>query len=173
MRRTVVFVVMAVVVLVAIPVAGMSDTLSVSGGTPSGVFMSVETPVARFQLCPEDPVGTDPVSFGPTTVEVGQTSHVLAYFTSTWVGFERATELTVRLEISDGDGFFESSPEWIARGGRGHSTGTVMWAFLDVEPGVYTVQPSANVGASQGAVNSGDGATLHTCALSAFVIPVS
>jgi len=167
MRRTIVFAVVAMIALVALPVAGIGQPFGISGGTPNGVFLNTGAP----DLCPFDPVGTEPVSLGPTTVEVDQTSHVLVYFTSTWVGFERETELTIRLEISNGDGFFESSPEWIARGGRGHSTGTVMWPFDDVEPGVYTVQPSANVSPSQGAVNSGDGATLHTCALSAFVIP--
>ncbi len=167
MRRTIVFAVVALIAVVAVPVAVVGQPFGTPGGTPTGVFLNSGAP----DLCSFDPVGTEPVSFGPTTVEVDQTSHVLAYFASTWVGFGPETELTIRLEISGAGGFFESSPEWIARGGRGHSTGMVMWSFEDIEPGVYTVQPSANVSPSQGAVNSGDGATLHTCALSAFVIP--
>jgi len=180
MRRMVVFAVMAFVVLVAVPIAGMSDTLSISGGTPSGVFMSVETQVDRFQLCPEDPVGTEPVNFGPTTVEVpeDQPSHVLAFFTSTWSGIDNEAALVLSLQL-EGEDFFAKSADWIATGTGGargrayHSTGTVMWAFEDVPPGSYTVHPTAQVGGSQGAFNSGAGATLHSCALSAFVIPAA
>jgi hypothetical protein len=160
--------VIAAFAVLALPGVGIGDATTSHGASPSDVFMSTDP-----GLCQLDPVGTEPASVGAIQVEVDEVSHVLGYFTSTWVGFGQETELTLRLEITDGGDFFESSSEWIARGGRGHTTGTVMWAFDDIEPGVYTVQLSANVSPSQGAVHSGDGATLHTCAMSVFVTPVA
>jgi hypothetical protein len=176
MRRALVLAVVVGAVLVAVPVAGISDILSLSGGTPSRVFMSVETPVDRFQLCPEDPVGVEPVNFGPTIVEVDQTSHVLVYFTFTWTGTSKDAALVLSLQL-EGEDFFAKSADWILAGTGGtqglvpHGTSTVMWAFDNVPPGDYTVHPTAQIGARQGAFSSGAQTTLHSCALSAFVIP--
>jgi hypothetical protein len=75
-----------------------------------------------------------------------------------------------------GAGFFESSPDFISGGGSQgftiHTTDTVMWTFANVRAGDYVVDATARVAGSPGAVYSGDGANLQSCALTVIVTPV-
>jgi hypothetical protein len=103
----------------------------------------------------------------PTAVSVGETSHVVVYFTSTWSGFRARTALVLTLQI-EGDGFSASSPDLIDRGGTGHAGGTVMWAFDGVAPGDYTVRATARLA---GRLDAHEGANLQGCALTVLVTP--
>jgi len=166
MRRTILFVVVAVLAVLALPVIGVGQPTSSHGGSPSDVFMSTTPDVCNG----EEPVEIEPVSLMPTAVSVGEESHLLAYFTSTWSASHKRPELLLSLQI-EGDGFSETSTDWIARGGGGHYTGTVMWTFEDVASGDYTVQASARVG---GPLTGGrHGWNLQNCALSVFVVPTA
>jgi hypothetical protein len=165
--------VVALLAVVAFPGLGVGAPTTSHGGSPSDVFMTTESE----SVCNgDDKVRTDPVSLLPTAVSVGVDSHVLAYFSSTWSGVGKETELVLKLQIT-GDGFFESSPEMITQGGSQgitiHSLGTVMWTFEDIPAGDYTVEATAQLAAFTGAVKSGDGANLQACALTAFVIPAA
>jgi hypothetical protein len=157
--------------VLAVPGLGFGETSSFQGGSPSDVFMSTEPDVCNGG----DPVGNDPpVALLPTTVEVGQDSHVLVYFASMWSGFERDSVLVRRVELFDGNGFFESSPDFGVSPGQVHSSGTIMWTFEDIDPGTYTVQVTAALYPENGAfiTHGSSGANLQSCALTAFVIPV-
>jgi hypothetical protein len=165
--------VVALLALVAFPGLGVGETITSHGGSPSDVFMST----GGDAVCNgDDKVRVEPVSLMPTAVSVGTTSHVLVYFSSTWSGAGKETEVVLRLQIS-GDDFFQTSPESISQGGSQgitiHALGTVMWTFDDIPAGDYTVEATAQLAAFTGAVQSGDGANFQTCALTAFVIPVA
>jgi hypothetical protein len=47
-----------------------------------------------------------------------------------------------------------------------------MWTFANVRAGDYVVDATARVTGSPGAVYSGDGANLQSCALTVIVTPV-
>lgn len=162
--------VVALLAVIAFPGLGIGQTVSSHGGTPSDVFMSTDAGVCHG----EDPVGTEPASLMPTTVDVAQESAgLLVYFTTTASGWALDTALVLHLQVEGGE-FFMESPEWISHGGspkNPHTTLTVMWSFPDVPSGQYTVQATANLVAFQGTVGSGDGTNLQSCALSVFVMP--
>jgi len=164
-------VVVAVVAVLAVmfPGLGFGDTTTSHGRVPSDVFMSTDPGVCNG----DDPVRTEPASLLPTAVTVSGESHVVVYFTSTWSGFRTDTELVLRLEISGGNEFFESSPDWSSSPGSVHLTGTVMWTFEDIQPGNYTVDAAAFLAASAAALNGNEGVNLQSCALTVFVTPVT
>jgi hypothetical protein len=166
-------VVAAVVAVLAVmfPGLGFGDTTTSHGGVPSDVFMSTDPGVCNPDV--DTKIGTEPVSLLPTAVTVGGESHVVAYFTSTWSGFRTDTELVLRLQISDGNEFFESSPDWSSSPGSFHLSGTVMWTFEDIQPGTYSVNAAAFLAASAAALNGNEGANLQSCALTVFVTPVA
>lgn len=118
-------------------VAGIAFGLSSTShsGTPTDVYMTTDPDV-----CHGDRIGTEDVTLLPTTVEIGQQSHVLVYFASMWSGFELDSTLVQRVEIFDGNGFAEVSPGFSVSPGQVHDSGTIMWTFHDVDPGTYTVQ---------------------------------
>ncbi len=169
MRRTIPFVVAVVAAIVAMLAVmagiGIGQTTSSHGGTPSEVFMSTyDTKV----VCNEGgEVRKHRVRLVPTAVSVGEQSHVLAYFTATLSHYELNPELLLALQI-EGTDIVESSPEWIERGGGGHSTVTVMWTFQDIAAGDYTVRASARL---PGLLAGAPGANLQACALTVFVVP--
>lgn len=169
MRSIVSAVLIAAIALLATPVAGAEQPASI-GGTPSAAFMSTEPGVCSG----EDPVHSDAASLMPTRVHVDGSSHLLAYFTSTWSGPGKETELVLTLQLWGGDDVFMSSPDWIEQGGSQgitiHTTGTVMWTFPDVAPGDYVVEATGRVAGFTGAVRGGDGAVFQACALSVFVV---
>jgi hypothetical protein len=160
--------IIAVMAVMAFPGFSIGDPTTSHGGSPSDVFMSTDPGV-----CPLDPVQTEPVSLGPTEVDVGEESHLLVYFSSTWSGFEEDSELVLRLQILDGNGFFESSPDLDFRGAPGHHGATVMYSFADVDTGAYTVQMSARLDSTPaGGTEAGElSAELNDCALTVFVMP--
>lgn len=156
--------------LVILPGIGIGDPTTSHGGSPSDVFMSTEPAVCSG----EDPVETEPASLLPTAVHVGGQSHVLVYFGSMTSWFQEDSVLVLRLQILDGNGFFESSDDFTNSPGLVHTSGTVMWTFEDIGPGDYTVQATAQVFPNWGAPHPvSRGANLQSCALTAFVIPVA
>ena len=169
MRRTVLFVVVAVIALVVLPGLGIGQPTTNHCGTPSDVYMSTSE---VNSVCNSNEAQRRPVSLMPTAVTVGQQSHVLVYFTSTLSHYRLTPELLLTLQI-EGTNFSETSDAWIEQGrpARGpHATVTVMWAFGDVAPGDYTVSATARMG---GPLNGGPGAYLQACALTAFVSPIA
>jgi hypothetical protein len=157
--------------VVAVPGLGIGETTTSHGMTPSDVYASTEPDVCNG----DDKVGTDPVALLPTAVEVGQESHVLVYFASMWSGFELDSVLVRRVEIFNGNGFFESSPDFDVNNGQVHSSGTMMWTFEGIDPGTYTVQATAALFPERGAfvTHGSSGANLQSCALTVFVNPAA
>jgi hypothetical protein len=177
MRRMMLFGVVAVTAVIALPVVGSSQTPGIHGGTPSDVFMNTEDVGG---VCPKDKVKTEPVGLMPTKVVVGEdSSHILAFFSATWNGFDPETELVVWFEIQGEGDFFARSPEWIlpdSLGGQfnaNHNGGTLMWSFANVPAGDYTVQAVGALAAFEGAVHGSDGVSFQGCALTTFVIPAA
>lgn len=168
---TAVAVVAAIVAVLAVmfPGLGFGQTSTSHGGTPSDVYMTTEADV-----CHGDKIGTEDVVLLPTPVEVGQQSHVLVYFGSMWSGFEADSALVIRVEIFDGSGFSRVSPGFSVNNGQVHGSGTVMWAFEDINPGTYTVQAVVALYPERGAfISHGDGANVQNCALTTFVNPLA
>jgi hypothetical protein len=142
MRRTnpiaaaVVGAVAAVLVIVALPGLGIGEPTTSHGLTPSDVFTTTEP-----ETCAEvDTFGTPPILL--TEVSVAATSNLLVYFSSEWAGLEADTELLLSLRVNNDEGnFVVGSPfEWgVSNDPRLHDSGTVMWSFDDVQPGVYFV----------------------------------
>lgn len=172
MRRTILFVVIAVLAVMVFPGLGIGVPSGGRSSTPSDVYTTTDPDV-----CHEVDVKTDPVPLIPTTVSVGGMSDVLVFFSATWNGFHADTELILSVEIAGAD-LYDRSPDWILpdqQGGQfdaNHNGGTIMWTFRDVPPGEYTVQAVAALAAFQGAVHGrGDAVAVQGCSLAAFVMP--
>jgi hypothetical protein len=166
MRRAILFVVIAVLALLALPSLGIGQT-NTHGGAPSDVFMTNQLE----GTCNVEEVKKHAVDLLPTAVSVAEQSHVLAYFTATLSHYERQAALLLELRIAPaGLAPIASSQQWIERGGRGHSTVTVMWQFADIAPGDYTVALNTHMGTP---LYGGGGANLQACALTVFVMPVA
>ena len=181
MRRTnpiaaaVVGAVAAVLVIVALPGLGIGEPTTSHGLTPSDVFTTTEP-----ETCAEvDTFGTPPILL--TEVSVAATSNLLVYFSSEWAGLEADTELLLSLRVNNDEGnFVVGTPlEWgVSNDPRLHDSGTVMWSFDDVQPGVYFVLGDARtdpVPGPAGGENTHNNptATLGNCALTVFVNPVA
>lgn len=173
MRRTIVFAVVAAIAFVALPRIGIGETTTSHGVTPSDVFTTTEP-----ELCAEvDTFGTPPIL--PTEVSVAATSNLLVYFSSEWSGLETNTELLLSFRVNDDAGeFLMGTPfEWgVSNDPRLHDSGTVMWSFDGVEPGVYEVLGDARTDPVPGPrgggnTNNNPVAFLENCALTVFVIP--
>jgi hypothetical protein len=165
--------VIAMIALVALPGLGIGETTTSHGGTPSDVFTSSEP-----EVCAEvDTFGTAPIL--PTEVSVAATSNLLVYFSSEWSGLEPDTELLLSFRVNDEAGdFVVGTPfEWgVSNDPRLHDSGTVMWSFDDVQPGVYDVLGDARTDPVPGPrgggnTNNNPSAVLENCALTVFVIP--
>ena len=167
--------IVAPLALVAFPGLGIGETRTSHGVTPSDVFTSTEQ-----EICAEvDTFGTGPIL--PTEVSVAATSNLLVYFSSEWSGPEADTELLLGFIVNDDAGNFVTSTgfEWgVSTSPRLHDSGTVMWSFDDVLPGVYHVLGDARTDPVPGPrgggnTNNNPGAVLENCALTVFVIPVA
>lgn len=160
--------------VLAVPGLGLGETSSLTGGSPSNVFMSTEPNVCNG----DDKIGSEPVGLLPTAVQVGQESHLLIYFTGTWSrpsGPESGLVLTLQVE---GDEFLTTSAEFLNNTDSGHDersahiTGTVMWSFPDIASGDYTVSAIGVVPGFVPGTNGQSGVNVQACSLTAFVIPV-
>lgn len=145
------------------------------GGSPTDVLTTTEPEVCANV----DTFGTAPIL--PTEVSVAATSNLLVYFSSEWSGLNPDTELLLSLRVNDDEGnFVIGTPfEWgVSNDPRLHDSGTVMWSFDSVEPGVYEVLGDARtdpVPGSKGGGNTNNNPTavLENCALTVFVIPTA
>lgn len=170
---TTVAVVAAIVAVLAVMFPGLGFGLSSTshGGTPTDVYSTVDD-----EVCHGDRIGTEDVVLVPTTVQVGQQSHILALFGGMWSGFEMDSALLIRIEIFDGNGFQRVSPGFSVNNGQVHGSGTVMWTFENIPAGTYTVQAVVALFPEHGAFvphgNTGHtGANVQNCALTLFVNP--
>ena len=168
MRRTILFVVIAVFAVMVLPVVGVGQPTSSQGGTPSVVFMGTGP---EPELCNAKPIRERPVKMLPTAITVAEQSHVLVYFTGTLSHYQ-TPELVMTLQLKGVDSV-QSSQQSIQRGGTDrqhvHSVVTLMWTFADVAPGDYTARAAAWLG---GTVEPDGEAGVQACALTAFVMPV-
>ena len=167
--------VVALIAVIALPGVGIGETATSHGVTPSDVFTSTET-----ETCAEvDTFGTAPIL--PTEVSVAVTSNLLVYFSAEWAGLEADTELLLQFRVNDDAGnFLMNTPfEWgVSNDPRLHDSGTVMWSFDDVQPGVYEVLGDARTDPVPGPrgggnTNNNPSASLGNCALTVFVIPAA
>lgn len=166
--------IVAVLGVMALPGLSIGQTTTSHGGSPSDVFTNTEP-----EHCAE--VDTFGVR-GPillTEVSVAATSNLLIYFSSEWFGLETDTELLLNFMVNDAAGdFVVGTPfEWgLSNNPRTHDSGTVMWSFDGVQPGVYDVFVDARTDPVPGPrgggnTNNNPHATLENCALTVFVIP--
>jgi hypothetical protein len=161
--------VVTLLAVLALPGVGLGETTTSHGLTPSDVYSTTEPDV-----CHPDKIGTDAVALLPTVVEVGQKSHLVVYFASMWSGFEVDSVLVRKVEIVGENGFFENSPDFDVSPGQVHSSGTLMWAFENIDPGTYTVEATAALYPEHGAfISHGSGVNLQSCALTVFVSPAA
>jgi len=145
------------------------------GGSPTDVLTTTEP-----QVCASvDTFGTAPIL--PTKVSVAATSNLLVYLSSEWSGLNPDTELLLSFRVNDDEGnFVIGTPfEWgVSNDPRLHDSGTVMWSFDSVEPGVYEVLGDARTDPVPGPTGGGNTnnnptAVLENCALTVFVIPAA
>jgi hypothetical protein len=161
--------------VMAVPGLGLGETSTSHGGTPSEVYTSTEP-----EGCAEvDTFGTPPIL--PTEVSVAQTSNLLVSFSSEWAGLQADAELLLSFRVNDDEGsFVVGTPfEWgVTNNPRTHNSGTMMWSFDDVQPGVYVVLGDARTDPVPGPAGGGNthnnpSAAMGNCALAVFVIPVA
>lgn len=165
----------ALIAVVALPGVGIGESTTSHGAAPSDVYTTTEP-----QICADvDTFGVRPVL--PTRVTVVEPSNLLVYFTSEWSGLEADTELLLGFRVNDnaGNEVLSTGFEWgVSNDPRLHDSGTVMWAFDGVQPGVYDVFVDARTDpvpgpAGGGNTNNNPTAVLENCALTVFVIPVT
>jgi hypothetical protein len=167
----------AIIVLisvVALPGIGVGETTTSHGVTPSDVYTSTEP-----EVCADvDTFGTAPIL--PTEVTVETRSNLLVYLSSEWSGMEADTELLLSFRVNEAGEFLMGTPfEWgVSNDPRLHDSGTVMWSFDGVEPGVYEVLGDARTDPVPGPrgggnTNNNPAAVLENCALTVFVIPAA
>jgi hypothetical protein len=167
----------AVLVIVAVPGLGIGQPMTSHGLTPSDVFTTTD----ERQVCADVDTFGVPGPILPTQVSVAATSNLLVYFTAEWSGLEADTELLLGFLVRDEEGNFlpGAAFEWgVSNDPRLHDSGTVMWSFDGVEPGVYTVFADARTDPVPGPrgggnTNNNPSAVLGNCALTVFVNPVA
>jgi hypothetical protein len=162
--------------VVAFPGLGFGETTTSHGLTPSDVYTSTET-----EACGDvDTFGVPPIL--PTQVSVSSTSNLVVYFTSEWSGFSIDTELLLGFRVNDDSGNeVANTPfEWGVSLDypRLHDSGTFMWTFDGIEPGVYTVFVDARTDPVPGPPGGGNtnhnpSAGMGNCALTVFVSPMA
>ena len=165
----------ALIALVALPGVGIGEPTTSHGVTPSDVFTTTE-PASCGDV---DTFGEAPIL--PTSVTVTGPSNLLVYFTSEWSGLEADTELLLGFRINNdaGNEVLSTGFEWgVSNDPRLHDSGTVMWSFDGVQPGVYDVFVDARTDpvpgpAGGGNTNNNPSAGMGNCALTVFVIPVA
>ncbi len=168
--------VVALIAVVALPGLGIGETTTSHGLTPSDVYTSTEP-----EGCGDvDTFGVPPIL--PTEVSVSSASNLVVYFTSEWSGFSADTELLINFRVNDDAGNEVDSTgfEWGVSLDypRLHDSGTFMWTFDDVQPGVYEVFVDARTDPVPGPPGGGNTnnnpiAGMGNCALTVFVIPAA
>jgi hypothetical protein len=107
---------------------------------------------------------------------------LLVYFTSKWSGMSTDTELLLTFRVNDGAGEVANTGfEWgLSNNGslRAHQSGTLMWTFDGIEPGVYSVFADARTDpvpgrAGGGNTNNNPSAVMENCAMTVFVVPAA
>jgi hypothetical protein len=162
------------ILAVMFPGLGIGETTTSHGVMPSDVFGSTET-----EICADvDTFGRAPIM--PTEVSVSETSNLLVYFTSEWSGLNTDTELLVTFRVNDGAGEVASTGfEWgLSNSGQGHESGTFMWTFDGIDPGVYSVFADARTDPVPGPrgggnTNNNPSAVMENCAMTVFVVPTA
>lgn len=172
MRRAILLVFSTVFVLT---VAGVAFALSSTshGGTPTDVYTATDPDVCQKG---GDKIGTEQLELLPTSVTVGQQSHLVTYLGGMWSGFGSDSTLVLWIEVVNENGS-RLSPSFDVSNGPVHDSGTIMWTFDNVAPGTYTVQGLAALFPQRGQfVPHGEtaftGANIQNCALTVFVNPV-
>ena len=166
MRRTILFVAVAVLTVMALPVAGIGQPTSSHGGAPSDVFMSTHS-----KKCVS--VGRLGSTAMPTAIAVGADSHLIVNFTSEWGGLDQDAEGLLGLALIDAAGKVVKATKhaWSVAGAQATRTSaSVMWTFKNVHAGDYTVQAFARVELPP---HTRSGASLNDCALTVFVAPAA
>jgi hypothetical protein len=167
--------VVALIAVIALPGLGIGETSTSHGVTPSDVYTTTEP-----DGCADvDTFGEAPIL--PTQVSVSSTSNLLVSFTAEWVGLDADTELLINLRANDDSGneVVNTSFEWgVSNDPRLHDSGTLMWSFDGIEPGVYTVFVDARTDPVPGPPGGGNthnnpSAGMGNCALTVFVIPTA
>lgn len=165
----------ALIALVALPGVGIGEPKTSHGVTPSDVYTTTEP-----DSCGDvDTFGEAPIL--PTRVTITGPSNLLVYFTSEWAGLEADTELLLGFRVNDdaGNEVLSTGFEWgVSNDPRLHDSGTVMWSFDGVQPGVYDVFVDARTDpvpgpAGGGSTHNNPSAGMGNCALTVFVIPVA
>lgn len=165
----------ALIAVVALPSVGIGEPTTSHGAAPSDVYTTTEP-----ESCADvDTFGEAPIL--PTRVTVTEPSNLLVYFTSEWAGLEADTELLLGFRVNDDAGNEVESTgfEWgVSNDPRLHDSGTVMWSFDGVQPGVYDVFVDARTDPVPGPAGGGNthnnpSAAMGNCALTVFVIPVT
>lgn len=172
MRRTVMFVALSVVAIVAIPVVGLGQTTTFHGGSPSDIFTTTDP-----GICADvDTFGEAPIL--PTDVTVPPASNLLVTFSWEMSGLESDTELLISFTIVDGDGeFVAGMGEWgVSNDPRLHDSKSVMWSFDGVAAGEYDVFVDARTDPVPGPrgggnTNNNPRAFLEHCALAVVIVP--
>jgi hypothetical protein len=159
------FVAVVVAVLaVMFPGLGFGDPGESSGGSPTNAFMNT-VPGGCSQV---DHEGVNPM---PTAVAFDQGSHLLVYFTSQWRALDVSGTLLLGFELLHADGeFVTGTPLWSEEASLvTPASGTVMYTFEDVPPGLYTVQMFAQTRPARPLGHPH--VILENCALTVIVVP--
>jgi hypothetical protein len=161
---------------VMFPGLGVGETTTSHGLTPTDVFTSTEP-----EACADvDTFGEAPIL--PTQVSVSTTSNLVVYFTSEWSGFNTDTELLLGFRVNDdaGNEVVSTGFEWGVSldYARLHDSGTFMWTFDGIQPGVYSVFVDARTDPVPGPpgggnTNNNPSAGMGNCAMTVFVVPAA
>jgi hypothetical protein len=168
--------VVALIAVLAFPGVGFGVTATSHGLTPTDVFSSTEPETCAVV----DTFGTAPIL--PTQVSVSTTSNLVVYFTSEWSGFSTDTELLLTFRVNDdaGNEVVSTPFEWGVSLDypRLHDSGTFMWTFDGIEPGVYSVFVDARTDPVPGPpgggnTNNNPSAAMGNCAMTVVVSPTA
>jgi hypothetical protein len=168
---TTVAVVAAIVAVLAVMFPGLGFGLSSTshGGTPTDVYMTQDPEVCTPT---GDKIGIEQVQLVPTIVNVGQQSHLLAYFGGMWSGFQPDSTLVLWFEIRDANGVSELSPSFdVSKGASPRGRDLDVGVRQRRTWHVYVQALAALFPQSGAFIPHGDGANIQNCALTVFVNP--
>ena len=166
MRRTILFIVVAVIAVMVLPGLGIGQPVAGHGGTPSDVFMQTVGGADTCMTTNED--GRNGM---PQELELADTSHVLAYFTFQWRGIDRGEYGQLQLELDGPSQTYADSYRYVSRAIQ--PSETVMWSFPGVTAGSHTVSVYAAVDQFGPGPNPRLHAVIENCALTVLVMPVA
>jgi hypothetical protein len=165
MRKTILFVVVAVLAVMVLPGLGIGQPTSSHGGTPSDVFMSTDPACATPGMRQREALSTP--------VAVSEESHVIVSFSAEWA-LDPGVEGLLTFDLGNADTGWFTDFEWGVPGSRMHTTQSVTWTFADVPAGDYNAIAYARVDPMPLGPGGGRAsAVLDSCALTVFVIPAA